>query len=271
MLVNPGDVGLALDGQMFLRSAFLFLYVRQFLGLSGGAWQAVKYSVRREGLGGESIAAGRNPRPSSPRTRGPITTGRSRCDKPGLPVFLTTRAGGYGSRVALALLACPGRQRSAGRLLRSRGAICVRVMHQRWPSEIRGRRECRVHAAPTALRANEKDARRLNTGTPKSLRHSLRNGFTAYSVISPANQHFATVTCKSPHRLVPCIGGTGPHGLTVRIDTHRLRVNSVHRIPHHVSWRSRYALLGERGTRRDIAMFPIYGKRRSLRRINATC
>src|ERR1700750_760550 len=49
-----------------------------------------------------------------------------------------------------------------------------------YPSlETGGRRECRVHAAPTALRANEKDAREANTGTPKSLRHSLRNGFTA--------------------------------------------------------------------------------------------
>jgi hypothetical protein len=35
----------------------------------------------------------------------------------------------------------------------------------------------------------KKDAREANTGTPKSLRHSLRNGFTAYSVLSPANQH----------------------------------------------------------------------------------
>src|ERR1700737_3483868 len=40
------------------------------------------------------------------------------------------------------------------------------------PPKIRGRRECRVHAAPTALRANEKDARRPtqvrrnHSGTP---------------------------------------------------------------------------------------------------------
>ena len=40
---------------------------------------------------------------------------------------------------------------------------------KRCPSEkAGGRRECRVHDAPTALRANKKDARRLNTGTPKS-------------------------------------------------------------------------------------------------------
>jgi hypothetical protein len=61
----------------------------------------------------------------------------------------------------------------------SRDTKCVRVLRQLRPSKSRGRRECRVHAAPTALRANEKDAREANTGTPKSLRHSLRNGFTA--------------------------------------------------------------------------------------------
>src|SRR6201999_891242 len=37
------------------------------------------------------------------------------------------------------------------------------------------------------------------------------------SVISSANQLFATVACESLHRLVPCIGGTGPHGPTGRV------------------------------------------------------
>jgi hypothetical protein len=53
------------------------------------------------------------------------------------------------------------------------------------PSENRGRRECRVHDAPTALRAKQKRRTQANTGTPKSLRHSLRNGFTAYFALSP--------------------------------------------------------------------------------------
>jgi hypothetical protein len=35
--------------------------------------------------------------------------------------------------------------------------------------------------------------------------------------------------------VVPGIGGTGPHGLTVRASVHRLRTDSVHRIPPHVS------------------------------------
>jgi hypothetical protein len=53
--------------------------------------------------------------------------------------------------------------------------------------QIRGRRECRVPAAPAASRAKLSEAhershhrfRRIN-------RHSPRNGFTAYSVLSPA-------------------------------------------------------------------------------------
>jgi hypothetical protein len=31
----------------------------------------------------------------------------------------------------------------------------------------------------------KKNARKVTTGTPNSLRHSLRNGFTAYSALSP--------------------------------------------------------------------------------------
>ena len=37
------------------------------------------------------------------------------------------------------------------------------------------------------------------------------------------------------HSLDPSVGGSGPHGLTVRVDAHRLRTYGVHRIPHHVS------------------------------------
>ncbi len=47
------------------------------------------------------------------------------------------------------------------------------------------------------------------------------------SVISPANQLF----CHRPPgllspRVVPCIGGTGPHGLTVRLGAHRLHASA---------------------------------------------
>src|SRR4029077_11845578 len=88
----------------------------------------------------------------------------------------------------------------------------------------RGRRECRVHAAPTALRAKRKRRAQANTGTPKSLRHSLRNGFTAAPCSSWCTGVF------SHHRranrfaqLDSSIGEPEPHGLTVREVPHVLR------------------------------------------------
>src|SRR6202012_1551075 len=53
--------------------------------------------------------------------------------------------------------------------------------------------------------------------------HSLRNGLTAYSVLSPANQHLPPSPRAPDPKVVPCFGGTGPHGLTVRIVPHVLR------------------------------------------------
>src|SRR5580693_5309064 len=91
------------------------------------------------------------------------------------------------------------------------------------PSENRGRRECRVHAAPTALRANEKDAREANTGTPKSPRHSLRNGFTAAPCSSWCAGLFSHHRSRRDIRkLDSSIGEPEPHGLTVRVSAHHL-------------------------------------------------
>jgi hypothetical protein len=58
----------------------------------------------------------------------------------------------------------------------------------------RGRREDRVLAAPAVSRANcaNKNAHE-HTGSAETLRPSLRNGFTAYNVISPENGSFASV------------------------------------------------------------------------------
>src|SRR5581483_2846344 len=47
MLIDPGNIGLALDGQLFLR--WRFFVSSGFLGLYGRPWQAPRYSVRREG------------------------------------------------------------------------------------------------------------------------------------------------------------------------------------------------------------------------------
>jgi hypothetical protein len=84
--------------------------------------------------------------------------------------------------------------------------------------KIRGRRECRAPAAPAASRAKcEKHTSIVTTVTPEITRHSPRNGFTTYSVLSP-------VTGLSCHRrladtsakLDASVGAPGPHGFAVR-------------------------------------------------------
>ena len=69
----------------------------------------------------------------------------------------------------------------------------VRGLHN-LSSERRGSREDRVHAAPAVSRAiaHRKRAHE-HTGSAETLRPSLRNGFTAYFVLSPVNGSFATV------------------------------------------------------------------------------
>ena len=64
------------------------------------------------------------------------------------------------------------------------------------------------------------------------IRHSLRNGFTTYIVLSPADR-----ACCHRHRrdtsrqLDASIGASGPHDFAVRVSTVRQRRLHVHRIP----------------------------------------
>jgi hypothetical protein len=55
------------------------------------------------------------------------------------------------------------------------------------PSKSRGRRECRMRAAPavSCARCTRRCAHE-HTGSAEAIRHSLRNGFTAYAALSPA-------------------------------------------------------------------------------------
>src|SRR5260370_21956156 len=60
-------------------------------------------------------------------------------------------------------------------------------MHDPFAQENRGRRESRVPAAPAASRAKSSEAHeRSHRGFTGLTRPSLRNGFTAYFVLSPA-------------------------------------------------------------------------------------
>src|SRR6202030_4324016 len=118
-----------------------------------------------------------------------------------------------------------------------RDANRARALQNRCPSKNRGRRECRVHAAPTALRANKKDARRPtqvrrnHSDTPCAMALRLLRalpgvpGFLAPVVLSisafrPQGRN------RVSRRLDPSVGGSGPHGLTVRIAPHLLRPNA---------------------------------------------
>src|ERR1700736_1863438 len=63
--------------------------------------------------------------------------------------------------------------------------LCTR----RCPSRTRGSRECRVRAAPAVSCAScTKKCAHEHTGSAEAIRHSLRNGFTAYTALSPASE-----------------------------------------------------------------------------------
>src|ERR1700731_489915 len=79
----------------------------------------------------------------------------------------------------------------------SRGMRCPSVAQLFTLS--RGRRESRVRAAPAVSRANaHKECAHEHTGSAEAFRPSLRNGFTAYLVLSPVNRAFLP---PSPARL----------------------------------------------------------------------
>ena len=71
-----------------------------------------------------------------------------------------------------------------------------------------------------------------HTGPAESIRPSLRNGFTAYFVLSPVNGFLATVI---PEKLVSreldaSTAASGPHDFAVRLM--RVRLSRISRPPH---------------------------------------
>src|SRR5258708_19555575 len=96
------------------------------------------------------------------------------------------------------------------------------------PRNERGSRECRVHAAPAVSCAKlcEKNAHE-HTGSAETLRHSPRNGLTAYAVLSPATNSSCHRRCRLDGYFDP-VGSyqpptawhqqrvSGPHGFPVR-------------------------------------------------------
>jgi hypothetical protein len=70
-----------------------------------------------------------------------------------------------------------------------------------------------------------------HTGEAENIRHSLRNGFTAYFELSPVTGYFATVACAHSSYWTRCdftkldasTGASGPHDFTVRFRAARFR------------------------------------------------
>jgi hypothetical protein len=100
------------------------------------------------------------------------------------------------------------------------------------PSEIRGRREDRVRAAPAVSCARlHKGIRTQAYRFSGGIRPSLRNGFTAYFVLSPVNG----LSCHRRHadrstQLDASIGASGPHDFAVRVS--HARQSQLPRPPH---------------------------------------
>ena len=82
-----------------------------------------------------------------------------------------------------------------------------------------------MHAAPAVSRANcANKAAHEHTGSAEAIRHSLRNGVTAYIELSPVNGSFATVAAqdKNPPQLDASTAASGPHDFAVRVRRVRL-------------------------------------------------
>jgi hypothetical protein len=104
---------------------------------------------------------------------------------------------------------------------RSRDGISPEFCKLVRPQKNRGRREDRVRAAPAISCANRHiENAHEHTGSAEAVRPSLRNGVTAYIVLSPARPGlFATVAPKKREllkNLTPAIGASGPHDFAVR-------------------------------------------------------
>ena len=101
-------------------------------------------------------------------------------------------------------------------------------------SEGAGKTGCLLHPRSRVRFALDKTAHE-HTGQRETLRPSLRNGFTAYFVLSPENGSFASVACASYRTLNASTAAPEPHDFAVRVRRARL---SRHQRPSHLTARS---------------------------------
>ena len=75
-----------------------------------------------------------------------------------------------------------------------------------------------MRAAPAVSCAKLcKNGAHEHTGSAEAVRHPLRNGFTAYFVLSPVSGLVVTVTCELLHKLSASVAAPGPHDFAVRL------------------------------------------------------
>ncbi len=132
----------------------------------------------------------------------------------------------------------------------------------------RGRRECRVHAAPAVSCAHSATRNaHEHTGSAEAVRHPLRSGFTAYFALSLGTG----LSC--PHReadrsisLSASVGAPGPHDFAVR-KPHRSSCDAarVHRTPVQRFETTRNAPHADRSARR-ISLIFVSGKEKYFSR-----
>src|SRR5271154_2243119 len=83
-----------------------------------------------------------------------------------------------------------------------------------------GKTGCALHPRSRVQRVDKKSAHE-HTGSAEAVRPSLRNGFTAYTLLSPARPGLlVTVTPRKrelPRNLTPATGASGPHDFAVRL------------------------------------------------------
>ena len=92
------------------------------------------------------------------------------------------------------------------------------------PPNYRGRRECRMRAASAVSRAKgTKNCTRAYRAA-EAIRHSPRNGFTAYSALSLVTGlvcHHRRRDAKHRRQLDASVGASGPHGFAIRFGATR--------------------------------------------------
>src|SRR4029078_9816154 len=98
-------------------------------------------------------------------------------------------------------------------------------------TEGQGRPGARCTRGP--MRHVHKECANEHTGPAESIRPSLRNGFTAYNVLSPENGSFASVAPRetvASRCIDPSTATSGPHAFAVRVNC--ARQSQLPRPPH---------------------------------------